>query len=121
MSSIAAQLEPGPTWPSPTYEQFPKHATSFGADCVVDTAKHYLTRRELLLLKLRCSELKPIKRADGHRVPECVGKSPTVEERRELIRLLTAEGHTSAEVSAMTGYSGAQVGRSLAECGQEAA
>jgi hypothetical protein len=107
---------------SADYDALLRHAKSYGADCIAETVEQLgLSRREVLLLKLRCSQLAPLKNPKGGRVPESVGKAPTPEERRELVRLLTAEGHTTTEVSAMTGFTAAQVGRALRKDEGEAA
>ena len=107
--------EPGPQRPEPpSYEAFLGHAQAFGADCVVETAERRgLRRKDVLLLKLRCSELKPLKGPKGSPLPESVGRQLTPEERFELVWLLATEGLTSAEISSMTGIKPRQVALAL--------
>jgi hypothetical protein len=98
----------------PTYGNYLRHAQNFGADCVVETAEQSgLPRRDVLLLKLRCSELKPLKGPKGSLVLGSVGKRLSPAEREELIGLLATEGLTSSEISSMTGFSDRQVGLAL--------
>jgi hypothetical protein len=99
---------------SVTYDDLLRHAKTFGADCVVETAEqHGLPRREVLLLKLRCSELKPLKGPKGSPLLPSVGKRLTKEESHELVWLLSDEGLTSSEIVSMTGLSARQVGLAL--------
>jgi hypothetical protein len=107
--------EPRRPWPDPPcYERFLRHARQFGADCVVETADQSgLPRRDVLLLKLRCSELKPLKGPKGTPLLQSVGKRLTHEESDELVWLLFNEGLTSSEIASMTGISARQVGLAL--------
>jgi hypothetical protein len=97
-----------------TYEGLLRHAQIFGADCVVETAEQSgLLRRNVLLLKLRCSALKPLKGPRGSLVLGSVGKRLTREESFELVWILATEGLTSAEISSMTGIKPRQVALAL--------
>jgi hypothetical protein len=99
-----------------TYDALLRHAQTFGADCVVETAEQSgLPRRDVLLLKLRCSELKPLKGPKGTPLLQSVGKRLTHEESHELVWLLFNEGLTSSEIASMTGMSARQVGLALRE------
>lgn len=105
----------------PTYEDFLRHAQHFGAECVVETAEEYLSRREVLLLKLECSRVQGIKSPKGGRVPESVGKPLTRDERGELIRLLARDGLVEREIAAMVGVRELEVRRALLELEERAA
>jgi hypothetical protein len=105
----------------PTYEDFLRHAQHFGAECVVETAEHYLPRREVLLLKLECSRVKGNKSPRGGGVPESVGKSLTREERAELVCLFAAEGLVEPEIAATLGIGVSEVRRALTKLEERAA
>jgi hypothetical protein len=106
---------------SPTYEDFLRHAQHFGAECVVETAEHYLPRREVLLLKIECSRVKGNRSPNGTRVPESVGKSLTREERAELVCLFAAEGLVETEIVGTLGFTASEVRRALTKLEERAA
>lgn len=110
-----------PALPSPSYEDFLRHAQTFGAECVVETAQDYLPRRQVLLLKLECSRVQGIKSSKGGRVPESVGKSLTRDERAELICLFAAEGLVEPEIAATLGIGVPEVRRALSKLEERAA
>jgi DNA-binding CsgD family transcriptional regulator len=91
--------------PAPTLEQLVRHAQLFGSECVFETGECCLGARELARLRTALDVVDARRRFGRRRVSEI--------ERTEQVRLLAAEGRTSAEIAASLGIGVRRVDRLL--------